>query len=278
MGTGIAIVASLQKSLRSVFIFDQNQASASNALSFADAHFARSVLKGRIDEKEKAEALQKMYAVPSLKSLAEQSDFIIEAASEVPSVKCDIFNTLDQFAPQGVILATNTSSISITKIGAATKRAENVIGMHFFYPVPVMQLVEIIPGLATSDATVAETEALARALGKTVARAMDSAGFISNRLLMPYINEAILALSEGVGTKEDIDAVMKLGTGVPMGPLTLADFIGLDTCLSILNILHADLGLDKYAPAPLLVRHVAAGWLGRKAGRGFYVYDDEAPR
>jgi 3-hydroxybutyryl-CoA dehydrogenase len=274
MGSGILVVAAQLASMERVLLFDTREEATRSALAYADKHYARAVEKGRLRQDEREAALGRIAVSTSLAELASHSEFIVEAASERPDLKLEIFKSLDESAPASSILASNTSSVSITKIAAATKRPENVIGMHFFNPVPVMKLVEVIPGLATSEATLNVTVELAESLGKTVARAADSPGFISNRLLMPYINEAILAFAEGIGTKDDIDTVMKLGTAVPMGPLTLADFIGLDTCLFILRVLHSDLGLDKFAPAPLLVRYVDAGWLGKKSGRGFYQYDE----
>jgi 3-hydroxybutyryl-CoA dehydrogenase len=197
---------------------------------------------------------------------------IVEAATERKELKFQIFRDLDARADAGAILATNTSSISITEIAAVTRRPESVIGMHFMNPVPVMQLVEVIRGLATSDATNARTVALAKALGKVPVEANDFPGFIANRVLMPMINEACYAVMEGVGTPEAVDQVMKLGMNHPMGPLTLADFIGLDTCVAILEVLHEGLGDPKYRPCPLLRKYVAAGWYGKKSGRGFYTY------
>jgi 3-hydroxybutyryl-CoA dehydrogenase len=197
---------------------------------------------------------------------------VIEAATENADLKFSLFSDLDALAPQDAILATNTSSISITEIAAHTKRPEQVIGMHFMNPVPVMQLVEVIRGLASSDATTERTLTLARSLGKTPVEVTDYPGFVANRILMPMINEAVYCLMEGVGTPEAIDTVMKLGMNHPMGPLALADLIGLDTCLAILEVLQSGLGDPKYRPCPLLRKYVAAGWLGRKSGRGFHAY------
>jgi 3-hydroxybutyryl-CoA dehydrogenase len=199
-------------------------------------------------------------------------DLVVEAATEREEIKLSLFRTLDGVVPPGRILATNTSSISITKIAAATRRPDNVVGMHFMNPVPLMKLVEVIRGLETSDETFAATMELARRLGKEPVPAGDSPGFIANRVLMPMINEAVYSLMEGVGTAQDIDAVMRMGANHPMGPLALADLIGLDTCLEILKVMQEGLGDPKYRPCPLLRRYVAAGWLGRKSGRGFYSY------
>ncbi len=197
---------------------------------------------------------------------------VVEAATENVELKHRIFGDMDRLAADGAILATNTSSISITDIAARTKRPEQVIGMHFMNPVPVMQLVEVIRGLATSDETTTRVLSLAKAVGKTPVEVNDFPGFVANRILLPMINEAVFALMEGVGTAEAIDTVMKLGMNHPMGPLALADLIGLDTCLAILEVLHSGLGDPKYRPCPLLRKYVAAGWLGRKSGRGFHVY------
>jgi 3-hydroxybutyryl-CoA dehydrogenase len=231
----------------------------------------RQVKKGALGADVAAAALGRISTATTLDVVA-SAQVVVEAATERPDLKFRIFEDLDRLAPAGVILATNTSSISITEIAARTKRPELVIGMHFMNPVPVMQLVEVIRGLATSDETTAQIMALSTALGKTPVEVNDYPGFVANRILMPMINEAIYCVMEGVGTPEAIDTVMKLGMNHPMGPLTLADLIGLDTCLAILEVLHAGLGDPKYRPCPLLRKYVAAGWLGRKSGRGFYQY------
>ncbi len=231
----------------------------------------RQVKKGALSADDASASLRRIATATSLDAVA-TADIVIEAATERADLKFRIFEDLDRLAPVGAILATNTSSIAITEIAGHTKRPELVIGMHFMNPVPVMQLVEVIRGLATSDVTTQRVMALSKALGKTPVEVNDYPGFVANRILMPMINEAIYCVMEGVGTPEAIDTVMKLGMNHPMGPLALADFIGLDTCLAILNVLHQGLGDPKYRPCPLLRKYVAAGWYGKKSGRGFYQY------
>ena len=270
VGAGIAIVSS-QIAGRDVTLFDISTEQLDSSLKFAEKLLQRNVDKGKLTAEEKDVVLGRISHTDQLSDLS-AADFIIEAATENVELKLKLFSDLDELAKPDAILATNTSSISITKIAAATDRPEAVIGMHFMNPVPIMKLVEVIDGLATSEQTNATTRALAAAMGKTTAVAQDVPGFIANRLLVPYLNEAVFALAEGIGSAEDIDTVMKLGTNVPMGPLQLADFIGLDTCLAICKVLHEGLGEDKYRPAPLLQKYVDAGWLGKKTGRGFYEY------
>ncbi|KAI9199491.1 3-hydroxyacyl-CoA dehydrogenase [Polychytrium aggregatum] len=270
MGVGIAQVA-INVAKKDVLILDSNPAQIERGLKFIDILLQKDVLKGKITEEEMKVAKSRISVTSNIDQFR-SVDFAIEAVSENPTLKRELFANLDKILPKHAILASNTSSVPITKIAAATSRPESVIGMHFMNPVPVMKLVEIIPGIATSKETQDVTVALAHLMGKTTTVSQDMPGFIANRILMPYINEACFVLQEGIATREDIDTTMKLGTNVPMGPLTLADFIGLDTCLAIMRVLHAQLGEDKYRPSPLLVKMVDAGWLGKKAGRGFYEY------
>ena len=271
MGNGIAHVAAATG--YDVVLQDIAQPQLDKAVATITKNLGRQVKKERITQADADAALSRISTTTQVADVS-RAQRVIEAATENDDLKLRIFEGLDKAASDGAILATNTSSISITRIAAATSRPEHVIGMHFMNPVPVMKLVEIIRGLQTSDATYETVNAVAERMGKTtVLAARDMPGFIVNRVLMPYINEAVYALYEGIGTVEDIDTGMKLGTNVPMGPLTLADFIGLDTCLAIMQVLHDGMGGDsKYRPCPLLVKYVEAGWLGRKAGRGFYSY------
>nr|WP_295971764.1 3-hydroxybutyryl-CoA dehydrogenase [uncultured Bacillus sp.] len=269
MGSGIAQVCA--QSGFAVILNDVKEEFAQRGRDNIRRNLERQVSKERISADEMESTLSRITLSASLAD-ASEADLVIEAAVENMEIKASIFKQLDEFAPSHAIFASNTSSLPITEIGAVTKRPEKVIGMHFMNPVPVMKLVEIIRGLATADEVYQQVEAVAKSLGKVPVEVNDAPGFVSNRILIPMINEAIFALYEGVASKEAIDDVMKLGMNHPMGPLTLADFIGLDTCLSIMEILHEGLGEDKYRPCPLLRKYVKAGWLGKKTGRGFYEY------
>jgi len=269
MGSGIAQVAAMNGF--EVIMNDIKDAFVDRGFSAIEKSLVRMVKKEIISEARKGDVLGAIEGSTSVEDMT-KADFVVEAATENEALKLQIFTALDQACREGVILSSNTSSISITRIAGATRRPELVVGMHFMNPVPMMKLVEIIKGLATSDATFETTRALALDMGKTPVPANDFPGFISNRILMPMINEAVYALFEGVGTPEDIDQVMKLGMNHPMGPLALADLIGLDTCLSIMQVLQNGFGESKYRPCPLLKKYVDAGWLGRKSGKGFYTY------
>ena len=269
MGNGIAHVFAQHD--WDVSLIEVSRPALDKGLATIRANLERQVKKGTLSAEQTAQVLARIHAAESLDAAAE-AELVVEAASERPELKFEIFRGLDQRCHPDAILASNTSSISITAIAAQTQRPAQVIGMHFMNPVPVMQLVEVIRGHATSDATTARTLEVARALGKTPVEVHDYPGFVANRVLLPMINEAIFAVMEGVATPEAIDTVMKLGMAHPMGPLALADFIGLDVCLAILEVMHEGLGDPKYRPCPLLKRMVAAGALGRKSGKGFYTY------
>lgn len=270
MGAGIAQVA-LQSDLK-VTLIDVSQEFLQRGAERIQSGLKKFQEKGKIDESQRKRWLERLRTTTSFAE-ARDVDFAIEAVTENEELKKKIFRELEAIVSPDGVMATNTSSIPITRIGAATQRPEAVIGMHFMNPVPLMSLVEIIRGAATSDATYETTRALAKAMGKTTVLSRDFPGFIVNRILIPMLNEACFALMEGLGSAEDIDTAMRLGTNQPMGPLQLADFIGLDTCLYIGEVLHRGLGDDKYRPCPLLRQYVDAGWLGRKTGRGFYRYD-----
>jgi 3-hydroxybutyryl-CoA dehydrogenase len=270
MGSGIAHV--FARSGFHVMLCDVEQRLLDRALDQIRTNLGRETAKGKLPEAEIDSTIAHITTAVDRESLA-RADIAVEAAPERFEVKAEVFRALDRILPKHALLATNTSSISITKLAAATKRPAQVIGMHFFNPVPVMALVEVVRGMATSDATYATVRDLAVKLGKTPVEVNDAPGFVSNRVLMPLINEAAFAVMEGVASPEAVDQVFKLGMAHPMGPLTLADFIGIDVCIDILRVLHEGFGDPKYRPCPLLVRMVDAGWLGRKTGRGFYSYD-----
>ncbi|TCS95547.1 3-hydroxybutyryl-CoA dehydrogenase [Hazenella coriacea] len=271
MGSGIAQVAA--QAGCEVTLLDTKVEFVEKGLANIQKNLTRSVEKGKLSEQDKQSILDRITTTTEMKQACEEVDLMIEAVIENMEVKTEVFRQLDQYCPAHTILASNTSSLPITEIAAVTKRPEQVIGMHFMNPVPVMKLVEVIRGLATSDKVYQAVEQLAREMGKNPVEVNDYPGFVANRVLMPMINEAIYAVYEGVATPQAVDDVMKMGMNHPMGPLTLADFIGLDTCLYIMETLYEGFGDSKYRPCPLLRKYVKAGWLGRKSGRGFYSYE-----
>lgn len=270
MGNGIAHLFAMKG--REVALLDVSEAALTKGLQAIDKNLDRMVRKELLTAGEKKETLGRITTFTKLSEAVRRADLVVEAATERIDLKLDVFRELDKSAPKGIILASNTSSISITRIASVTERPEKVIGMHFMNPVPIMKLVEVIRGYSTSDEVTASIMELSKALGKTPVEVNDYPGFVANRILMPMINEAIYALYEGVAGVEEIDTVMKLGMAHPMGPLQLADFIGLDVCLAILKVLHEGFGNPKYAPCPLLINMVTAGKMGTKSGEGFYAY------